>query len=176
MNTRLLITFLGFCTLQYCCGCIANRQRERAIMQEPGDDTEATPSASAEAPLGWEAERAAVGSWRGTYKCGQGMTGLDLLVEQNRGSGLVAEFYFYAVPGNPGVPSGRFRMSGSVTPAGVVRLLASDDEWIDRPPGYIVVGLTGSISSEGTMFTGEVVEGDGRPSAACSAFTLVRQQ
>ena len=117
---------------------------------------------------------ATIGLWRGTYKCGQGLTGLDLLIEQDQDGGLVAEFHFYAVPSNPGVPSGRFRMSGSVTPASVVRLLASDDDWIDRPRGYIVVGLVGSISSDGAQLAGEVVEGDGRPSAGCSAFTLAR--
>lgn len=119
-----------------------------------GDRTQASTEASAAddpLPDTFVAPDGTIGLWRGTYKCGQGMTGLDLTVEPAPGGGLVAEFYFYAIPSNPEVPSGRFRMSGSVTPSGVVRLLASDDNWIDRPPGYLVVGLVGSISSDGAQ-------------------------
>lgn len=117
-----------------------------------------------------------LGSWTGSYVCTQGLTGLDLTVEASPGGQLVALFRFYGLPGNPTVPSGAFRMSGRVAPDGRVVLLASEADWIEHPRRYIVVGLAGAVSADGTRFTGVVTNGDGSPSRGCTTFSLMRQQ
>ena len=51
----------------------------------------------------------AVGTWIGTYRCGQGQTGLRLVVTGDDPDSLAAAFRFFPVADNPGVPSGASR-------------------------------------------------------------------
>lgn len=103
--------------------------------------------------------------WVGRYACPQGVTGLTLEIVATP-SGATATFRFYAVPENPGVPSGAFVMRGSVRADGVVEL--APDHWIEQPEGYWMVGLVGVIDPSGTLLSGHVHE------TACGAFELVR--
>lgn len=74
------------------------------------------------------------GMYVGKYTCGQGATGLDLLVYEKNGA-PEALFNFYPTPGNEGVPHGLFRYDRPKRGAagGIVFTHA---EWIKQPVGY----------------------------------------
>jgi hypothetical protein len=77
-----------------------------------------------------------VGQWKGAYGCNQGLTGLTLTIEGQDPSQVTATYEFYAVPENPGVPNGSFRMTGTYEGG---RLLLQGSEWIEQPEGYVMV-------------------------------------
>ncbi len=110
-----------------------------------------------------------VGTWRGAYGCNQGVTGLTLTIEGQDPGHVSATYEFYAVPDNPGVPDGSFRMTGTYDGG---RLALQGSEWIEQPPGYVMVGyesnadlgvdphhLFGTVIGDGcTLFTMDKVE------------------
>jgi hypothetical protein len=106
-----------------------------------------------------------VGTWIGTYRCGQGQTGLRLVVTGDDPDSLAAAFRFFPVADNPGVPSGSFAMTGSRSGRDV-RLRQS--AWIDQPPGYVMVDLVGELTDDGERFAGTV------QGAGCTTFALRR--
>jgi hypothetical protein len=109
------------------------------------------------------------GYWRGTYGCAQGLTGVNLTIRQRAGSAVDAVFHFYAVPQNPGVPTGCFRMQGRLGANTHEFSLTSDNgQWIVRPGNYVVVNFHGRLSGDGRSMRG-LVEGPG-----CSEFDLQR--
>jgi hypothetical protein len=60
---------------------------------------------------------------------------------------ITARFRFYALPENPGVPSGEYELSGRFDPVlGLVDLKPS--KWIDRPDSYNMVALRGVLDEE----------------------------
>lgn len=109
---------------------------------------------------------ALVGTWRGSYTCYQGLTALELVVER-AGDNLDARFIFSAHPNNPGVPSGSFRMAGTVSTKDR-RVVFEPREWIDEPPGYVMVGLEGVLTLDGLRISGRVT------AEGCTVFTLSR--
>ncbi len=107
------------------------------------------------------------GTWRGDYICGQGNTALALTIEARKDGGISALFHFEAAPDNPGVPTGCFEMQGRFSPAtGQVTL--GPQRWLRRPPNYVMVGLEGRLSDDGTEIQG-MVQGPG-----CSFFRVAR--
>jgi hypothetical protein len=118
-------------------------------------------------PAGRPSRANVTGTWKGDYfGCGQGTTGLRLVIKRNGASGdkLKATFNFHAVASNPGVPSGSYAMSGYWFPGGVV---LTGTRWIKQPPGYGFVGLVGpSPLKNAQTFKGVVPE--------CSTFALKR--
>jgi eukaryotic-like serine/threonine-protein kinase len=106
------------------------------------------------------------GTWTGTYVCSQGETGLRLAIQAVQNGTLTATFNFYAVPANPGVPSGSFTMTGTDSHAGV-RL--THGHWIKEPPGYVMVDLTAPAPSDGgTHLRGTVT------TSGCTTFTVTK--
>jgi hypothetical protein len=101
------------------------------------------------------------GTWEGSYVCRQGKTGLRLTASGVNAGRLTATFEFYALPENPGVPSGSFTMRGSHTGQ---KAALNGARWVKRPIGYVMVGLNGSVS--GDHFAGSV-RGSG-----CGTFSL----
>lgn len=97
----------------------------------------------------------AAGAWQGRYVCGQGTTGLLLTVRAAGESDVEALFRFYPVKGNPGVPEGCFEMSGRYDPA-TREVSLSAGQWLLRPPGYITVDLSGTLSADGGTLSGTV--------------------
>jgi hypothetical protein len=77
-----------------------------------------------------------VGAWKGAYGCAQGVTGLTLTIEPAVDDQISATYEFYAVPENPDVPTGSFRMTGTYKEG---RLALQGSEWIQQPPGYLMV-------------------------------------
>jgi hypothetical protein len=108
---------------------------------------------------------ALTGTWTGSYACAQGETGLRLVIQAAPGGTVTATFNFFALPSNPGVPSGSFTMTGTYSSAGVN---LKHDRWISQPPGYEMVDLSADLPSQGgTVLSGTVT--------TCSTtFTLTR--
>ena len=106
------------------------------------------------------------GTWEGGYDCGQGLTGLTLMVDDIGEGQVESTFEFYDVPENPGVPSGSYRLEGSYADHG---LTMEGVEWIDQPDGYVMVGLESDFITRPDFFAGVVTD------PACTAFLLERQ-
>jgi hypothetical protein len=106
----------------------------------------------------------ALGTWTGTYTCAQGLTNLTLEIEGDSRDELTARFLFEGRPGS-GNPSGAYTMRGKLSGA---RVVLEPDEWLDRPAGYVMVGLEGRLSADGAVLNGTVTE---RP---CTTFTVRR--
>lgn len=122
---------------------------------------------AASSPLRAQDSGAALdGTWRGSYRCAQGLTALTLLI-QSAGNDLAARFEFSAHPNNPGVPSGSFTMVGRFDPTS--RMIALRPlSWVERPPDYLMVGLSGTVDGGGATISG-TVETEG-----CSTFEVAR--
>ena len=130
-----------------------------------------------------EDKRPIEGVWEGRYVCAQGPTGAMLTIKapphwpgiqvylhrllmgwlanpetrvpeaQPKQLQIDARFRFYALPDNPGVPSGEFELSGTFDPElGVLNLYPS--QWIEQPEGYNWAGLKALLENEGQSLTG----------------------
>jgi hypothetical protein len=125
-----------------------------------------TPSGPATTPPASPSPAALTGTWTGSYICSQGETGLSLVIQAAPAGTLTATFNFYAVPDNPGVPSGSFTMTGTYSAAG---MNLTPDQWISQPPGWEMVGLSSGPPTEGgTVLAGDVT------TPGCSTFTVTR--
>lgn len=102
------------------------------------DDSEPAGDEDSAAPMG----AALQGTWRGKYRCGQGLTGLDLVISIE-GDALYATFSFYPIPENSDIPSGAFTMTGHYTKS---RLNLRQQSWLDKPSGYKMVDLSAALS------------------------------
>lgn len=125
-----------------------------------------TPSGPATTPPASPSPATLTGTWTGSYVCSQGETGLSLVIQATPDGTLTATFSFYAVPDNPGVPSGSYTMTGTYSAAGVN---LTPDQWISQPPGWEMVGLSsGPPVQDGTVLDGNVT------TPGCSTFTVTR--
>ena len=104
------------------------------------------------------------GTWTGAYYCGQGETGLRLIMQASSDGQVNATFSFYPLPGNPDVPSGSFAMTGTYSAGGVA---LTPDYWISEPPGYEMVGLA-SVLAPGNQ---NVLEGH-ITASGCTTFSV----
>ena len=100
-------------------------------------------------------EQKLVGIWYGSYGAGQGETGLTLRVHQE-GGGRKATFHFYNLPGRTNAAEGSFNMNVSYDQK-TRKYYLEAYEWIERPSGYVVVNLEGTLT--GTTFSGNVIGG-----------------
>jgi hypothetical protein len=109
------------------------------------------------------------GTWRGTYWCAQGVTGLTLSIKAVSEREVQAMFAFHAVAENPTVPSGAFEMSG-VTGKRPGHLALTPIAWTDRPIAFVMVSLEGDYDPISGEYRGNV----GGP--GCSHFVVRRDQ
>ena len=100
-----------------------------------------------------------VGEWSGEYTAPQGPTKLILDIKEITSEGKVkAIFKFSALPKNPNVPSGSYKINGTFnSKTQKLRLIANENSWISRPSHYFAVGLDGTLSQscmeiEGNLF------------------------
>lgn len=114
------------------------------------------------------------GIWEGSYTCLQGLTKLKLLVDARSKTDIDAVFMFSAHPQNPGVPSGRFRMAGTLQ---TFNSLDMSDllnlrgvSWINQPSGWIMVDLKGDVSPSRRQIIGNI------PQPGCSTFELEKRE
>ncbi len=118
-----------------------------------------TSSAAADTPV-------LTGTWTGSYICSQGLTGLRLVVRAAPDGTLTGTFSFYALPANPGVPSGEGTITGTYS---ATRTDIRPGRWIRQPPGYVLVGLiAGPPADNGTLLRGRV------SNAGCSTFSVTK--
>lgn len=113
------------------------------------------------------------GTWEGSYICPQGLTRLKLLINAKSTTNIDAVFMFSAHPRNPGVPSGRFRMEGTLevfdSPEMPDLLDLKGTAWINQPSGWFMVDLKGDVSSSKRKITGNI------PQPGCSTFEVVKR-
>ncbi len=108
------------------------------------------------------------GVYQGRYLCSQGITGLTLTLKGTPEGNVEATFDFYAVPENPGVPSGSYLMTGIFFSDASLHL--DPVRWIRQPPGYVMVPMRGKITEE----EGRLVYKGTIPEPGCGAFYVVR--
>jgi hypothetical protein len=105
------------------------------------------------------------GTWTGSYICSQGDTGLRLVIRAH-GAALTATFSFYALPRNPGVPSGEYTLTGTDS---ATRMVLRPGHWIRQPFGYEMVGLTaGPPADHGKVLRGRITN------PGCSTFSVTK--
>ena len=86
-----------------------------------------------------------LGDWVGTYTANQGDTKLILEIKQQAADGAIsAVFNFSALPTNPSVPSGSFKMVGGIDLENLFVVLEAT-EWIEQPKNYRTIGLEGIL-------------------------------
>ncbi|GIJ44193.1 hypothetical protein Val02_10790 [Virgisporangium aliadipatigenens] len=110
-----------------------------------------TPETASSAPApsavptsrGPDLDRALAGTWVGSYRCRQGRTGITIVITPVVNGRFRATSKFYAVPDNPGVPSGETVMVG-VRSATTVML--AGERWITRPSGWTWVDMVFELS------------------------------
>ena len=108
------------------------------------------------------------GTWTGSYICSQGLTGLRLVIRAAPDGTLTGTFSFYALPANPGVPSGEGTITGTYS---ATRTDIVPGHWIRQPPGYVLVGLiAGPPADNGTLLRGRV----SNPGPGCSTFSVTK--
>ena len=88
--------------------------------------------------------------WYGSYVCNQGLTRMQLTMQPQQGSDgnrVEAIFVFTADPENPTVPTGSFRLTGTLNRKDR-SLLLKQDRWIEQPsdPSYRMVDLEGQVA------------------------------
>lgn len=106
------------------------------------------------------------GTWEGTYRCRQGLTGMKLTVFVVDDHEVEATFEFFPVKSNPDVPRGSFVVEGSYTATGFT---LQPGHWIKRPGDYVMVGLEASFSPRaGQSIRGEVAD------SGCDDFSLTK--
>ena len=114
------------------------------------------------------ADDATSGTWKGSYRCGQGNTALILDLQPGPKTGEIKGlFYFHESGDNPGVPQGCFAMTGSVDrQSRRVELYAG--RWLLQPFGYVTVDLVGQLDPTGERLSGRVI------GPLCRGFELQR--
>ncbi|MFB6373084.1 MAG: hypothetical protein ABEN55_08205 [Bradymonadaceae bacterium] len=105
------------------------------------------------------------GTWEGTYTCEQGRTAVTLRAVETDDT-IEA---FRPLPSGPDVPSGRFVLEGEPSSGESVDL--APKEWLERPEGFSMIGLDGSVSADGNTFEGELTGAGDK----CTSFSLQRK-
>ena len=126
----------------------------------------------ASAALAQSAPPVLVGTWRGSYVCLQGKTGLTLTIDSQSDENFSGYFHFYPPKSNPVAREGCFSVNGRVDGSGRVTIDA--ESWITRPPGYVTVNLDGKLTGAGRSMRGDVRGPDGMETR-CKQFRLDRR-
>ncbi|MFN0253423.1 MAG: hypothetical protein ACKV2T_41520 [Kofleriaceae bacterium] len=96
--------------------------------------------------------------WTGRYECGQGVTAVHLTLDVEPSGRARAIFDFGPLADNPTVPNGSFRLIGKATPADdAIDVWLRPEEWIDRPPGYEMVGIHVGIDARRRSLRGKML-------------------
>ena len=134
------------------------------VVEVPPQEAPPPPTAAApalvQAPPAWAPTRSG-DEWVGTYTCAQGETDLALHVRQVRDGTIEAVFDFsHAASG----ASGAYVVVGNVLRNHVT---LQPQQWLRRPPGYVMVGMRGEI--RGDTFSGRIDD------PSCEGFSLRRR-
>ncbi len=96
-----------------------------------------------------------VGTWRGSYVCAQGSTGLNLTINSQSEGNFSGYFHFFPQRKNLLAKEGCYTVSGHIDEQNYVIIEAG--RWITRPEGYVTVGLDGSLEVLSKSLAGKVV-------------------
>jgi hypothetical protein len=94
-------------------------------------------------------------TWRGSYSCGQGDTGLEVTLRPVGRDRVEGTLSFFPLPTNPGVPRGCYRVSGQAG-AATRSIELRGGQWVRQPPGYHTVDLRGQIGADHSI-SGQVL-------------------
>lgn len=109
--------------------------------------------------------------WRGKYTCRQGVTALQLTIDVDAQGEATAVFDFGPHTGNPAIPSGSYRMLGTVRESGAkLQVRLQPDKWINQPEGYMMVGINADSDRERHRLTGWITD------EGCAGVELRRTQ
>jgi hypothetical protein len=95
------------------------------------------------------------GTWKGTYLCNQGTTGLTLTLT-GRPEALTGVFHFYPVDRNAQVQTGKFTMTGSFDTSSKVLMLRGG-QWIEQPGNVYVVDIHASVDLAAGTIAGSII-------------------
>ena len=95
-----------------------------------------------------------VGTWRGSYVCLQGSTGLTLSVTKQSGNRFSGFFHFYPTRWGPVAKEGCYSVDGTLDKSGSI--IIDTGRWITQPDGYVMVGLRGTLDKTGLSMSGQV--------------------
>ncbi len=105
-------------------------------------------------------------TWRGTYTCGQGLTGVEVTLRPSGQGTLEGTFSFFPTATNPSAARGCYNVTASVDP-NTQRMRTRAGSWVNQPSGYSTVDLDGVVASD-QSWAGQVLGG------ACSSFQVQR--
>jgi hypothetical protein len=96
--------------------------------------------------------------WVGRYACTQGETAVTLRIDTMPDGSATATFEFGPHEGNPNIPHGTFRLTGSLfaNARGVLELRLAPDKWLEQPPNYVMVGVFASSDPGQRTLTGKI--------------------
>ncbi|WP_437592116.1 hypothetical protein [Sorangium sp. So ce1000] len=101
-------------------------------------------------------------TWIGDYDCPQGTTEMTFRILQVDGDRIKAVFVFHHAESGA---SGKYLMSGRYD-AETRTASFTPGAWLERPPNYVTVGMTGDLAFDGSLFAGRIEYPD------CGAFRL----
>lgn len=114
------------------------------------------------------------GTWVGSYRCRQGITGLELTIRAKSKTDIDVIFSFFPHPKNLSIPSGSFRMKGKYKVFNSSRrpnvLSLKPTKWIDRPDRYRTVNLDGLVYPSKSKIVGNV------STSGCGKFQVEKLQ
>lgn len=139
--------------------------RDKGWANNAGASPNVTPgfAASGAASANGQAGGAQARTWRGSYTCGQGDTGMEVTLRPLGQGRLEGTLSFFPLPANPGVPRGCYRITGQADATGAIALRGA--QWVRQPNGYHMVDLSGRLGADNGI-TGQVGGG------SCSQFQL----
>lgn len=101
----------------------------------------------------------------GRYFCAQGWTDMSLRVVDVEGPRVRIQGTFrHGATGT----QGSYLLRGFCLPS-TQRMVLSPQAWVQQPPGYIMVGLSGMVANNGQTYTGRMLH------RTCGDFQFTRQ-
>lgn len=97
--------------------------------------------------------------WSGFYECAQGRTAVTLTIVARSSGSAKALFEFGPHEGNPGVPAGKYRMTGTFREddGGRLQLSLQPQRWIEQPSGYTMTGVAARSDASRRRLEGSIL-------------------
>lgn len=95
------------------------------------------------------------GTWKGTYVCQQGLTGVTLTFAHSGDPSGTARFTFYRTAGGPFVPDGTF-IHRIEYDAPQRKLELKGMRWINQPETFKMIDITATVSADWQRMTGKI--------------------
>lgn len=96
------------------------------------------------------------GAWKGTYTCQQGLTNLVLSLSAKSETDVEGIFTFLFGDGPGPVLLGSYKVKGTYD-SGNGRIELKGVDWDDKPSGYVLVDLSGTVTTPRRRMAGNVI-------------------